>query len=300
MNEVIKDKKKKVKKRNSKTASVKKAKRASAKSFDSVKKTKAPKVKKKIEIKPVDLKSIIPDRKKMKIFLVVASLLLALIFAILYVKEKYTVSDIFVEGSTHYSNDEIIDMVLGDGLLSHNSIYLSAKYNDKEIKDIPFVETMNVRILSPSSIRITVYEKAVAGFVELLSRYIYFDKDGTVIESSDIMTSGVPQIIGMKFDHFVLNEKLPVEDEKIFKKILETSQLLGKYDIKIEKIYFDEDYNLTLFFKKVEVKLGSFDNIDEKIIRLKKILPEIEDKNGVLRLENYEEGTVITTFEYKD
>lgn len=243
---------------------------------------------------------VVPDKKRVRMGVFATAFVLILVFAAFYVKEKYTVVDIVVEGSTHYSKEEIEDMVLGDGILSHNSLFLSIKYNDKEIKDVPFVETMNVRILSPSSIKITVYEKAIAGFVEQLSRYIYFDKDGTVVESSDVMTAGIPQIIGMKFDYFVLNEKLPVEDEKIFKKILETSQLLNKYDIKIEKIFFDDNYNLTLYIKKVEIKLGSFDNIDEKIIRLKKILPEIEDKSGVLRLENYEEGTVITTFEYND
>lgn len=287
MSENIKDKKKKRKK-------VKK------KYPEKAVKTKKKKQMASFKLPHVDFSSFSPDRRKVKKIAFIIIFILLLVAATLYVNDKYTVDEIVVEGSTHYTNKEIEDMVLGDGVLSHNSLFLSMKYNDKEIKDVPFVETMNVRILSPHSIRITVYEKAIAGFVEQLSRYIYFDKDGTVVESSDVMTIGVPQIIGMKFDHFVLNEKLPVADEKIFKKILETSQLLAKYDIKIEKIYFDEDYNLTLYFKKVEVKLGSFDNIDEKIIRLKKILPEIEDKNGVLRLENYEEGTVITTFEYKD
>lgn len=287
MSENIKDKKKKRKK-------VKK------KYPEKAVKTKKKKQMASFKLPHVDFGSFSPDRRKVKKIAFIIIFILLLVAATLYVNDKYTVDEIVVEGSTHYTNKEIEDMVLGDGVLSHNSLFLSMKYNDKEIKDVPFVETMNVRILSPHSIRITVYEKAIAGFVEQLSRYIYFDKDGTVVESSDVMTIGVPQIIGMKFDHFVLNEKLPVADEKIFKKILETSQLLAKYDIKIEKIYFDEDYNLTLYFKKVEVKLGSFDNIDEKIIRLKKILPEIEDKNGVLRLENYEEGTVITTFEYKD
>ena len=31
----------------------------------------------------------------------------------------------------------------------------------------------------------SVYEKAVAGYVEYLDKYMYFDKDGTVVEASD-------------------------------------------------------------------------------------------------------------------
>lgn len=241
-----------------------------------------------------------PGKGKVKGLIFILAFVLVALVSVTYIKENYTVNNVIVEGASHYSNKEIEKMILGDGVFSRNSLLLSMKYNDKEIKDIPFVETLNVRIMSKDTIKISVYEKAIAGFVEQMGRYIYFDKDGTVIESSDVKTAGIPQIIGMKFDYFVLNEKLPVEDEKIFKKILETSQLLTKYDIKVDKIYFDEDYNLTLYFNEAKVKLGSFDSIDEKIIRLKKILPDIENEKGVLRLENYTEGTKITTFEKED
>lgn len=269
------------------------------KSVKKLEKQAVKKAKKKAKA-PVRYDSVRINKRALKKTIIAVAAILVIVCGLLYVKERYTVDTIVVEGSTHYSNDEITDMVLGDGVLSHNSIYLSAKYNDKEIKDVPFVETMNVRIMSPNSIKISVYEKAIAGFVEQMGRYIYFDKDGTVIESSDIKTAGIPQIIGMKLDHFVLNEKLPVEDEKIFKKILEVSQLLDKYDISVDKIFFDDDYNLTLYFDEARVKLGSFDNIDEKIIRLKTILPQLEGKKGVLRMENYTADTSITTFEFDE
>ena len=239
-------------------------------------------------------------KRTLKKIVIYVAIVMLIAFAVVVINDKYTVDTIAVEGSTHYRNEEIIDMVLGDGLLSHNSLYLSAKYRDKEIKDVPFIETMNVRILTPDSIKITVYEKSMAGFVEEMGRYIYFDKDGTVIESSDVKTTGIPQIMGMNFDHFVLYEKLPVEDDKIFKQILEVSQLLDKYGISVDKIYFDSDYNLTLYFDQARVKLGSFDNIDEKVIRLKSILPELEGKKGVLKMENYTADTSITTFEYDE
>ena len=214
--------------------------------------------------------------------------------------EKYTVDTIIVEGSTHYTTEEINDMVIGDGFLAKNSMLLSLRYRNKEIKDVPFIETMGVRILSPTSIKITIYEKAIAGYVDYMGQYIYFDKDGTVIESSEIKTEGVPQIIGMDFDHIVMYEKLPVSDGDIFKEILDVSQLMDKYDISVDKIFFDKDYKLTLYFDQARVKLGTFDNIDEKIIRLKAILPELEGKKGVLRMENYTLDSNITTFEFDE
>jgi len=144
------------------------------------------------------------------------------------------------------------------------------------------------------------YEEEYADGMEKFTNYLYFDKDGTVIESSDIKTLGIPQVIGMDFNYVVLNEPLPVSDPDIFREILDVSQLLEKYEIQVEKIYFDKNYNITLYFDQARVKLGNFDNIDEKIIRLKNILPELKGKKGVLRMENYTSTTSITTFERDD
>lgn len=273
--------------------------------MDDIKKKKKKKKKPKKKEKVLDIREKIRferpnltiSRHGVKIAVILVALVMLLAGAFIYVVEKYTVDTIIVEGSTHYTTDEINNMVIGDGFLAKNSLLLSLKYRNKEIKDIPFIETMSVRIMSPTMIKITIYEKAVAGYVEYMGQYIYFDKDGTVVESSDIRTEGIPQVLGMKFDHVVLWEKLPVSDEEIFKNILDVSQLLEKYEIKVDKIYFDDDYNVTLYFDEARVKLGSFDNIDEKIIRLKAILPELKGRKGVLKMENYNVESGYASFE---
>lgn len=236
-------------------------------------------------------------RESKKLFIILGSVLLAALIALVVVINIYTVDEVVIEGNVHYSNEEIYNMVIGDGFWGKNSIYLSLKYKNKDIEGIPFIQTMNVKITSPSSIRVIVYEKAMAGFIEYLGRYFYFDKDGTVIESTDVKTNGIPQIMGLDFDHIILYEKLPVDNEDIFIEILDITQLLNKYGIEVDKIYFDSDYNVTLYFGDARVKLGDFGNIDEKIIKLKAILPELADKKGVLRLDNYKGPDSDITFE---
>lgn len=211
----------------------------------------------------------------------------------------FTVDTVIVEGNVHYSDEEIQQMVLG-GRLGHNSLYLTLKYHNKQVEGVPFVETMDVKILSPDTVKIMVYEKSMAGFVEYMGQYFYFDKDGTVVESSSVKTLGVPQIKGLQFDHIVFLEKLPVEDDTIFNHILDISQLLEKYGILAEQIYFDQNKEITLYFGKCRIKLGSTDYIDEKIMKLKMILPNIEDKKGVLRMENYTPQSTDVTFELED
>lgn len=213
--------------------------------------------------------------------------------------DYFTVNTVIVDGNIHYSDEEIQEMVLG-GKLGRNSLYLTLKYRNKQIEDVPFIETMDVDIVSKDTVKITVYEKTMAGYVEYMDRYFYFDNDGTVVESSDIKTLGIPQIKGLSFDHIVLLEKLPVEDESIFNHILDISQLMVKYGISAEQIYFDKDYNITLYFGEAKIKLGGTEYIDEKIMKLKMILPNIEGKKGTLRMENYTSDSSGVTFELEE
>lgn len=218
-----------------------------------------------------------------------------LLCVFLLIAGRYTVKTITVEGNVHYTNDEIVDMVMKNQL-DHNSLYLSLKYRKKGIVGIPFIEKMNVSILAPDTIKITVYEKAVAGYIEYLGKYMYFDKDGIIVETSDKKTAGIPQITGLEFDYVVLHESLPIENTDIFQSILDITQLLGKYEISAEKIYFDKNEQMTLYFENIRVRLGDISNIDDKITRLKAILPELEGQKGILRMENYEEGMKNITF----
>ena len=41
---------------------------------------------------------------------------------------------------------------------------------------------------------VTIYEKAVVGYINYMGCNMYFDKDGIVVESSSKLYSGVPQI----------------------------------------------------------------------------------------------------------
>lgn len=218
-----------------------------------------------------------------------------LVSAYYYIINTYKVITVYVDGNVHYTNEEIMDMVM-TGPYGDNSLYLALKYKDRGVENVPFVERMDVNILAPDMIRINVYEKALAGYVEYLGRYMYFDRDGIVVESSQEKTAGIPQVTGLQFGYVILNEALPVENDTIFKRILSITQLLDKYELSSDRIYFDSDYNLTLYFEGVRVTLGASEEIDEKIMRLQYILPELAGKSGTLSMENYTEDSNLIPF----
>ena len=221
-----------------------------------------------------------------------------LLVAATIIWEYFGIEDIAVTGNTQYTDEEIEELVLS-GPLGRNSLYLYLKYMNRPVRDIPFIERMDVTINSPVSVTINVYEKAVAGYVKYLGRYMYFDRDGIIVESSTEMLPGIPYVTGLSFDECVLYEPLPVRDDSVFSVILAITQLFDKYDIRADRIYFDDVMNITLYFGNARVVLGTMDNIDEKMMKLKSVISSISGLSGELHLENYsvdsDEGYV--TFE---
>ncbi len=225
------------------------------------------------------------------ILLAIGLVLAALGGAGWYVWDTHTVRTVYVEGNVHYTQDEIIDMVM-KGRLGHNSLYLAMKYKNRGMEDIPFLDAMDVKVLAPDTIKITVYEKALAGYVKYMDTYVYFDKDGYVVESSSVPTAGIPQVTGLEFDYIVLGQPLPVkkEYEEVFGTILNLTKLLNKYELSADRIYFHSNSQITLYFGDAKVALGDETaRLEDKLMCLPKILPGLEGKSGILQMETYNE-----------
>lgn len=236
------------------------------------------------------------EKKTLKIFILVMAVIILACVGIVLVKEYCTVTTVDVSGNEHYTEDEIKNLVM-TGPYGNNTIYLYLKYNGRSVDDIPFIEKMDVKILSPSHIKIEVYEKALAGYIEFLGHYLYFDREGIVVESDVKPIEGIPFVTGLSFDHVVLHEKLPVKDDRVFSLILVITQLLTKYNIPTDRIYFDHNQDITLYFGDARVLLGSEAFIDEKINELSLLLPKLQGYSGVLHMENYKGEGGSFTFE---
>ena len=202
-----------------------------------------------------------------------------------YFVSTYTIKNVYVEGNLHYTKEEIKNIVM-EGPLGNNSLYLSLKYRNKDIEDVPFGDVMRVEVLSPDTIKIIVYEKALAGYIEFMDNYLYFDRDGFVVENSNVLTEGIPLITGFDFEYVVMGEKLPVEDEIVFTNVMNITNLLSKYEMIADKIYFASKSDITVFFGDIKVVLGDSRNLEEKIMNLPAILSNLIGKCGTLNLEN--------------
>lgn len=241
------------------------------------------------------------NKKRRIIWLsVVAAALCILAMILIALMKRYTVQSVYVEGNEHYSQEEIKEFVM-QGPLGNNSLYLSLKYRNKGIENIPFVDVMDVDILSPDTIKIIVYEKALAGYIQYMDSYMYFDKDGYVVECSDVKTEGVPQITGLTFDYMVLEEKLPVEDETVFDNIMNLTKLLDKYKLEADIIFFHSSGEITIYFGDIKAALGDDSSqLENKMMLLPQFLSKLEGKKGTLRMENLTQDRTDVSFQQEE
>lgn len=88
-----------------------------------------------------------------------------------------------------------------------------------------------------------------------------------------------------------------MENTEVFGQILDTTQMLKKYDLSADRIYFNSDSAMTIYFGDVRVGIGARENMDDKFMFLTQNLDKLAGESGVLRLEHYDESTRSVTFE---
>ena len=228
-------------------------------------------------------------KKRRKIGLYILLILILLIAAgVFIVMNVFTVENVVVEGNELYSSTQIENIVLNDEY-SWNSLYVDLKYRFVDIGEVPFVDTMEVSLDNPHTVHIKVYEKGMLGYLYInsIGQNAYFDKDGFVVETSTEVIDGVPKITGISCEEVVLYEKLQLENSDILRDLLNLTQTLKKYNLLPDEIQYDSNMEPVLYYGTIQVKIGSEDNLSQKVVRLSIILPQLDGLSGTLHLETW-------------
>ena len=217
-------------------------------------------------------------------------LCLAAVMALVGIK-GFELRYVEVTGNELYTNKQIKESILNDEY-SWNALYVFLKHRLFEKKEVPFIDEMEVELLSMHKIRIRVYEKAMVGYIVANDQNVYFDKDGFVVEISQRLIEGVPRVEGIQCNEVIVYEKLDLDYADALPLILTFSQQLQKYGLVPETVMFNKNQSLSADFGKITVEIGDGEYLVEKVMRLNSIMPMISGKKGVLHLENW---TPLTT-----
>ena len=207
------------------------------------------------------------------------------------------IDKVVVSGNSWYNNEEREALVFPKPL-DRYFLYSFIKDKLNKKKNIPFIQEYRLDWKSPSQVEIVVYEKSILAAVNYMNLYMYFDKDGMVLESSAEKIDKIPVIEGLELSSIVLYNKLPVKDEYVFSRLISLAQSLSSYNIFAERILLYSQNQVNLYIGDIEVHFGILNDIEEKTADLNNIFPEISGQKGILYMDNYGENKSYT-FEQK-
>ena len=207
----------------------------------------------------------------------------------------FHVKNVEVMGSEHYTEDEIKEMILR-GPAASNSILAPILYTKKETEDIPFVEGFSVTRTDRDTIVVSIREKKAVGCIPYLDSYIYFDRNGVFIEGEKTRDESVPFFDGIQVERVVQDEELPIEDT-VLNTAVALSTIFAKNDTTPDHIQFDEKGSISLLYGDITVQLGRDEYLEDKMMRVISILPQIRGQKGILHLENVTDSVKTITFE---
>lgn len=229
-------------------------------------------------------------KKAFKIIFILLVTVAAICGTILFVYREFEIKEVTVTGSERYTSDEIRSYLIKDW--SDKTvflIYLKDRFSDEE-EYIPFIESYEITVTGKNSINVKLYEKIVIGCAEVMGRYMYFDREGIVVESSKEWDGKVPVITGLMYDEIVLYQPLNIQKKELFEKILEISRLIDKYGLEVGVIDFNSLYEITLTISGNEFMLGKRENYDVQVSNIGNILSSIGDEKLRVDMTDFDEN----------
>lgn len=223
----------------------------------------------------------------------------AVVAGIIFFFSYYKVENVEVMGSSHYTEEEIKEMILR-GPLASNSVLAPMLYTTDDAGDIPFVEGFRVSQLNRNTIVVSVKEKQPVGCIPYLDSYIYFDRNGIFIESSKEREESVPYFDGIQVDYVVKEEKLPIKGTTVLNTAVALATIFQKNDMIPDHIEFDNSYQISLVYGDITVQLGKDEYLEDKMARVIAILPKLSGKKGILHLETVNDNSKTITFEEEE
>lgn len=219
------------------------------------------------------------------------TIFLALLIGVLYF--AFHIDTVKVEGTNIYTEDEIEACVFARKY-SDNELLLLLYNKIFGINKLPFVEDIDIDYKDRNTVLLHVYDKAISGCIKYMGQYVYFDKEGTVLESLPRRRQEVPLVSGIKFGDFSIGEKFKVEDDSLFDAIMNVSQLINHYEISIKRIHIN-DGDIMLYSGNVQVHLGKKKLYNDQLAVLSEVLNTTNKKklSGTIDMENYNTGDKI-------
>ena len=214
-------------------------------------------------------------------------ILLVLLLALLFLNSSFfAISQVTVEGNQQVTKETIMDnlnIVEGTNMFR----YLLNNWKADHTMD-PKIDTADVYLNWPNAITVQVTERTTVGYVPHMGTYLCVDKNGYVLDSTYYLEEELPIVQGVRIESYRLGEVLNTKDSDRYELVLEICAILQKYSLtkQIVEINVSNLDALMLYTTNLDISCGSFDNFDQKMVAVGKMLENDENIAGILHVED--------------
>ncbi len=206
----------------------------------------------------------------------------------------FRIRTITVEGNTFFNESQVAETYQTSFFQKNvltNLIYDALGFT----KDPPYVREAELSYPSFGELHIKLFEKTILAGVKFSRHFIYFDKDGMVLKTTEEELKDIPYFETDDVTDFTLYQTLSTGREELLPQMLNMSSRLTYYKIDWDKAEFDTEGHATLHSGKVTVKLGRRSDYDEVISILPDILSTAKKSGdkGTIDMTNYKAGSTI-------
>ena len=222
------------------------------------------------------------NKKRVAVCFALSFIILIACMIFLMTTPKFNITEIKVDGYNKNSEETYISLTQIE--LNTVNIFTISKNNIiKNIKENPYVESVQIKRELPGTLHITIKERTTAYQVQNNDKYIYLDKQGYVLEIGNELKN-TTKIIGLDCTNKEVMDGQRLENNDLIKldlilKIINQCKY-NNIENNITEVDVSNKSNVKLNIDKGNkiVYLGDASSINERILWLKTIL-EKEKKN---------------------
>lgn len=194
-------------------------------------------------------------------------ILLATTVVILGLKLPYfNISKITVQNNLNIPKESIIDISkIQNG---NNIFYFDSNLAKSLLLKNEYIENVSIKRILPSTINIDVDERKITYFYNDKGKYLVIGTDGVLIEKrNDIISMKLASLLGFEFSKSEVGKKLKCNENRKFDAINQIGELILNNNSNhiITKVDVSDVLNINVYFDNICVKIGSIENVKNKL-----------------------------------
>ena len=234
------------------------------------------------------------------LFYAVLVAVLVTVFAALSLTVLFHIAEISVEGENYYTEERIIEATgiqLDDNMFRINM----KKIEDRLIKELPRIKSINIRRVLMDKIVIDIVEADPVAVVYADNNYLILDADSKVLESTPVLPLDLILLTGAQVSRYEIGSVIEFEDTDIADIIKRTMTALDDAGLlkKSAELNLEKKYNICLRYGEfITCELGDTEKLDKKMQMILKVMEDnpddvtavidASDPNKVYYRPNYE------------